>query len=92
MSAPLARELRTKYSVCSLPRLLSQTFAQAMLRRSSDLTSRRSGQNAANSKARSCVMQVGAVPVRKDDEVTVVRGTYKVSPSMSKTLAQPVQC
>lgn len=23
-------------------------------------------------------MQVGAVPVRKDDEVTVVRGTYKV--------------
>ncbi|CAK0784394.1 60S ribosomal protein L26A [Coccomyxa viridis] len=34
MSAPLARELRTKYSV-------------------------------------------GAVPVRKDDEVTVVRGTYK---------------
>lgn len=23
-------------------------------------------------------VQVGAVPVRKDDEVTVVRGTYKV--------------
>ncbi len=24
------------------------------------------------------LVQVGAVPVRKDDEVTVVRGTYKV--------------
>ena len=92
MSAPLARELRTKYSVCSLPQLLSQTFAQAMLTRSSDLTSRRSRHNAADSEARSCVMQVGAVPVRKDDEVTVVRGTYKVSPSMSKTLAQTLQC
>ena len=88
MSAPLARELRTKYSVCSLPQLLPQTSAQAMLTRSSNLTSRRSRHNAADSEARSCVMQVGAVPVRKDDEVTVVRGTYKVNPSMSKTLAQ----
>ena len=25
-----------------------------------------------------CALQVGAVPVRKDDEVSVVRGTYKV--------------
>jgi hypothetical protein len=26
------------------------------------------------------LMQVRAVPIRKDDEVQIVRGTYKVSP------------
>ena len=56
MSAPLARELRTKYSVCSHPQLLPLPSAQAMLIQSSDLTSRRSRHNAADSEARSCVM------------------------------------
>ena len=79
MSAPLSRELRTKYTVCSLPHPSPQTSAQALLTPLSHLTSRLSRRGAADREAHSCLMQVGAVPVRKDDEVTVVRGTYKVN-------------
>ena len=72
MSAPLSRDLRTKYTVrpdspkvvCALSIILHILLLLQISRE--DLTA--------------CVMlaQVGAVPVRKDDEVTVVRGTYKV--------------
>lgn len=34
-----------------------------------------------------CPLQVRSVPVRKDDEVTVVRGTYKVGLHAGKQLA-----
>ena len=36
-----------------------------------------------------CPLQVRSVPVRKDDEVTVVRGTYKVGLHAGKQLAGP---
>ena len=62
MSAPLASELRTKHSV-SLLALCKQHSALAQVLRLTQPD---------------LLSQVRAVPIRKDDEVTVVRGTYKV--------------
>ena len=75
MSAPLSRELRTKYTVraCLRPRshvhsLPYHTLTCYCFQVNAKLT------------AYMTTVQVGAVSVRKDDEVTVVRGTYKVTP------------
>ena len=66
MSAPLNSELRNKYGVCSTNTsgcgILSRVIVPCHRLISSSWS----------------VVQVRSVPIRKDDEVQVVRGTYKV--------------
>lgn len=64
MSSPLNKELKTKYGVrCCAPVVPEQRLVQCVVVAAYEVQ---------------CVLQVRSVPVRKDDEVQVVRGTFKV--------------
>lgn len=102
MSAPLSRELRTKYSVSLHSPLDRQSIewlidvvliAKIVLRALQDPVLLACGFSIDTQKCQLLPLvraityvlsqycgdlQVNAVPVRKDDEVSVVRGTYKV--------------
>ena len=65
MSAPLDSELRAKYSVS-----VSKPGGAGVIRLNAHQLC----------SAQTMLLQVRAVPVRKDDEVKVVRGSFKVQP------------
>ncbi|KAI0484261.1 ribosomal protein L24 [Xylariaceae sp. FL0804] len=68
MSAPLSKELREKYNVSPPP----PSFVSPSRPRYLPDT-----ENSVLTRAPSPLLQVRSIPVRKDDEVTIVRGTNK---------------
>jgi len=64
MSAPLSKELREKYNVCFFSFFLPQHFSSSLS----------GGDGLAD---HGVAKQVRSIPVRKGDEVTIVRGTNK---------------
>ncbi|KAI9893793.1 MAG: hypothetical protein M1814_006010 [Vezdaea aestivalis] len=72
MTAPLSKELRDKHNVC-ISTSSSGVFAMVSTNKRSAIRDLSKPQ----SKWLTVVQQVRAIPIRKDDEVTIVRGTNK---------------